>query len=225
MAGSKSQGGKKRTFKTERCNQCGNKLKKLGSHWLMSSSCDYPEPSKKQEKIIQGILLSGVGVKQRSHTHNPYIEITTTRHEVGKSVSNALGNLSQFRTDLTEKELNPQKNKLDASVKSERYILRLRNNPNLNKFKSNGVDTLSKTTLATVFLLRGNYNDANVPYVNFGHLSKSLGWWKKELQTYNARVEQRYGGISDGDVKCLVLTDVDKFYTELEQCFRTFKRP
>jgi len=53
------------------CSQCGVEFKRIGQHWSLSSECNNPTLTKRQEEIVTGLLMGDGWI--RSDDKNPYL--------------------------------------------------------------------------------------------------------------------------------------------------------
>ena len=188
-------------FVEERCRQCGNSYKKLGSHWRMSSQCDYPTIEGPHYQVIEGLLLAG-GMYLRQDDQNPYIQIHSTREAFLESLSEFLGPLAlPVRVLHEEEELEPQNSPIGATYKSTVFTLRLRNNPSIRQFHRwdvSSVETISPLSLEVVFGLRGRFGDTanyhRVPSISLANCRGDVDWWLGTLSDFHPRIQTRGDG-------------------------------
>lgn len=63
------------------CPSCGNEYVSLGGHLAKGSSCDYPEPTERQDSIIRGMLLGDGWINHHHDSANPYFAVGMTNRE------------------------------------------------------------------------------------------------------------------------------------------------
>lgn len=75
---------------TTECLQCGDEFERLGTHWAMSSDCEYPTLTQKQREITTGLLM-GDGRICRQEFRNPVISLEMITKEYLQYVDEKFG--------------------------------------------------------------------------------------------------------------------------------------
>lgn len=57
------------------CPSCGKNFERIGQHWSMSSSCEYPELTANQKDIITGVLMSDGYIDHGRNEENPRLAV------------------------------------------------------------------------------------------------------------------------------------------------------
>lgn len=88
-------------YNKKKCHNCGNSFKKLSLHWNGSNECQEPSLTKRQKKIIKGLLM-GDGYIVNDNNSN-YFSIEMKNKEFLEWLDFELGNIS---TGLRSKKEN-----------------------------------------------------------------------------------------------------------------------
>jgi hypothetical protein len=123
-----------------RCPDCKCEFTRLGSHWAISDSCDYPNLTQTQRDTITGVLM-GDGWIKRKDGRNPYFAVTMSNEEYLEFLNGKLDVISigvspsrsaEESAKMSRKSgLNPN---ADSGNYSDLFTLRSRSNPNLSEF-------------------------------------------------------------------------------------------
>lgn len=123
------------------CHQCGNNYKKIGNHWIQSSSCNYKEFTDSQREIITGLLMGdgciNIGGK------NPLLQVGMISPNYLQYVSDEFGILGsdvKLVETAAESAESARKTKFNPNAKkenySDKYLWRSISHPELHEFNN-----------------------------------------------------------------------------------------
>lgn len=117
------------------CPGCGNRYKKLGSHWAQSD-CEYPDLSEYQEEVVTGILMGDGCLCNRGG--NPYIVVQCVKKNYLKYLDSIFGVISsgEPRLHITGDELKDKYGDWLGATKESEYQDQYR-------WQSRGLESLS----------------------------------------------------------------------------------
>lgn len=125
-------------MKDKTCPNCGGEYVNIGRHWA-GGKCSYPEPSQRQEEIIQGSLLGDACI-DNSGDGNPYIKWEMISPNYLDYLEHAFGVLSN--------NVKPtDKHHKDNITKSPTYVFRTVRNPSFKRYSREDRPRITPTVL------------------------------------------------------------------------------
>jgi len=101
-----------------RCYNCGKSFEQLGTHWRMSSKCDYPHMTQHQKEVAIGHLMSDGYLDTRS---NPIIKTIMTNKEYLEHMDNVFQPASRgVVKHYTAKEMAEQQRSNGQNINAEK---------------------------------------------------------------------------------------------------------
>lgn len=163
------------------CESCGNKYKRIGSHWAQSE-CSYPELTDKQLEIVKGLLMGDGCLTNREG--KPYVIVQCCEKKYLEHIDEIFGQISSGppRLHITGEELMEKNGDWLGSTESskyrDQYRWQTRSISDLSQFSEwydNGNKEYPKDTELTSLSMKhwfagdGNYNNNGTnDYISIG---------------------------------------------------------